>query len=176
VEESEKYLEGTRNKIQGTRRKEQESMITLKRTNSDNKDFQFLVERLNEYLLQQYGNLQDFYSQFNKIDNIPNVVIAYWNNEPAGCGCFKKFDNRSVEVKRMFVKEDARGNGIGAAILSELEKWATELGNGSIVLEMGNRQPEAAILYKKQGYQVIPNYGQYIGMEETSICMKKELR
>jgi hypothetical protein len=41
---------------------------------------------------------------------------------------------------------------------------------------MGNRQPEAAILYKKQGYQVIPNYGQYIGMEETSICMKKELR
>ena len=150
-------------------------MITFKRTDSNDKDFHLLVEKLNKYLLQQYGALQDFYSQFNKIDNIPNVVIAYWNDGPAGCGCFKKFDNQSVEVKRMFVAEEYRGKGIGAAILSELEKWAKELGNKEVVLEMGNRQPEAAILYKKQGFKIIPNYGQYIGMEETSICMKKEL-
>lgn len=147
--------------------------MTIKRTNSSDKDFQLLVERLNKYLLQQYGGLQDFYSQFNKIDNIPNVLLAYVDNEPAGCGCFKKFDESSVEVKRMFVADEHRGKGIGAAILTELEKWATELGNTTIVLEHGNRQPEASNLYERMGYTVIPNYGQYIGMEETSICRKK---
>ena len=75
----------------------------------------------------------------------------------------------------MFVDETARGQGIASSILRELEKWAAELGNTAAVLEMGNKQPEAAILYRKQGYEVTPNYGQYIGMEETSICMKKEL-
>jgi GNAT superfamily N-acetyltransferase len=151
-------------------------MMILKRTNSNDKDFHLLVEKLNKYLRHLYGALQDFYSQFNKTDNIPNVVVAYWNDEPAGCGCFKKFDDSSVEVKRMFVAEEYRGKGIGTAILNELERWAAESGNKTVVLEMGNRQPEASVLYKKQGYQVIPNYGQYIGMEETSICMKKELK
>lgn len=149
--------------------------MTIKRTNSSDKDFHSLVEKLNKDLLDRYGELQVFYNQFNKIDNIPNVVIAYMDDEPAGCGCFKKFDDSSVEVKRMFVADEYRGKGIGAAILNELEKWAAELGNKTVVLEMGNKQPEAAVLYKKQGFAVIPNYGQYIGMEETSICMKKEL-
>lgn len=150
-------------------------MLTTKRTNSDDPHFGVLIKRLNEYLRQQYGGLQDFYSQFNKIDDIPNVVLVYDDNEPAGCGCFKKFDDNSVEVKRMYVAEEHRGKGIGIIVLNELEKWAAELGNTSMVLEHGNRQPEAERLYSKQGYTVTPNYGQYIGMEETSICRKKLL-
>lgn len=149
--------------------------MLLKRTNSTDPDFQQLVHRLNQYLQQQYGALQDFYSQFNKIDNIPNVVLVYENDQPAGCGCFKHFEDDSVEVKRMFVAEEQRGKGIGATVLQELERWAAELGISRMVLEMGNRQPEAAILYQNAGYKVIPNYGQYIGMEETSICMEKRL-
>lgn len=82
---------------------------------------------------------------------------------PAGCGCFKPFDEKSVEVKRMFVADEFRGKGVGRAVLSGLEKWAAEIGYSRMVLEMGNRQPEAAILYR-MGYMVIPNYGQYIGM------------
>ena len=150
-------------------------MHTLKRTSSNDPHFHQLVEQLNRYLDQQYGRLQDYYSQFNKIDNIPQVVLAYVNGVPAGCGCFKYFEEGSVEVKRMFVSPAHRGKGIGSAILSELETWAKELGNRYLVLEMGNLQPEAAILYQKQGYQIIPNYGQYVGMEATSICMKKEV-
>ncbi len=148
--------------------------MKLKRTDSNDKDFHLLVEQLNNYLLQQYGDLQDFYNQFNQIGNIPNVVVAYVNGEPAGCGCFKRFDDTSVEVKRMFVTEEQRGKAIGAAILSELENWAAELGHRAAVLELGNNQPEAIRLYQKQGFEVIPNYGQYVGME-TSICLKKKL-
>jgi len=147
----------------------------LKRTNSSDPDFQQLVQRLNQYLLEQYGGLQDFYSQFNKIDNIQHVLVVYVDQSPAGCGCFKPFDAGSVEVKRMFVADEHRGKGLGSAVLNGLEEWAAELGYKRMVLEMGNRQPEAAILYPKAGYRIIPNYGQYIGMEETSICMEKGL-
>ncbi len=150
-------------------------MITLKRTDSGDKDFKALVEELNQYLQVKYGVLQDFYSQYNKIDSIPHVVVAYVNNEPAGCGCFKKFDDHSAEVKRMFAADQHRGKGVGHAVLQELEKWAAELGHQQMVLETGYQQPEAALLYKRAGYKVIPNYGQYIGMEETSICMQKAL-
>lgn len=150
-------------------------MLTLKRTNSSDKDFLALVERLDKELLERYGELQQFYNRYNKIENLSTVVIAYAGQQPAGCGCFKKFDEESVEVKRMYVADEHRGKAIGAAILNELEKWAAELGQRAIVLELGNNQPEAFRLYKKQGYTVTPNYGQYIGKEATSICMKKEL-
>jgi putative acetyltransferase len=149
-------------------------MFTIKRTNSDDKDFHSLVEKLNKDLQDRYGALQDFYSQYNSIQNLSTVVIAYDGEEPVGCGCFKKFDDESVEVKRMYVAEKQRGKGIGVAILTELEKWAAELGQKATVLELGNNQPEAIRMYQKAGYTVIPNYGQYVGME-TSICMKKEL-
>lgn len=147
----------------------------IKRTDSDDPDFHWLVEKLNKDLLDRYGELQVYYNRFNSIDNIPNVVVAYINDKPVGCGCFKQFAENTIEIKRMFVDEDARGKGIASSILCELEKWAAELANTTAVLEMGNKQPEAAILYRKQGYEITPNYGQYIGMEETSICMRKEI-
>ena len=123
--------------------------------------------------MKRYGELQVFYNRYNKIENLPTVVVAYINGKPAGCGCFKNFDHESVEVKRMYVSDEHRGKGIATAILNELEKWAAESGFQTIVLELGNKQPEAKKLYRKQGYYVIPNYGPYIGKEETSICMKK---
>jgi len=96
-------------------------MLSTKRTDSNDNDFHSLVELLNKDLLDRYGELQVFYNQFNQIDNIPHVVIAYLDDEPVGCGCFKKFDDSSAEVKRMFVKDTARGKGIGGAVLTELE-------------------------------------------------------
>lgn len=150
-------------------------MLTLKRTSSNDTDFHLLVKRLDKDLLDRYGALQDYYSRFNSIQQLPTVVIAYYQGQLVGCGCFKQFDETSVEVKRMYVTKELRGKGIGAAILHELEKWAAELKVDTMVLETGNNQPEAIHLYGKMGYAVIPNYGQYSGME-TSICMKKELK
>lgn len=148
-------------------------MASIKRTDSSDKDFHKLVERLDKDLLERYNELQLFYRQFNKIENISTVLVAYEEGLPVGCGCFKPFDEESVEVKRMYVSDEHRGKGIGAAILSELEKWAAELNYKYIVLETGNKQPEAITLYKKSGYLIIPNYGQYARKEDTSICMRK---
>ena len=143
-------------------------------TNSENKDFINLVKHLDEYLKIIDGDENDFYNQFNNIDILKNVVVIYVDEIAVGCGAIKPFNDSSVEVKRMFVLSENRGIGIAQKILTELEIWAKELGYKKCVLETGKRQVEAVQFYKKCGYKIIPNYGQYLNME-NSICFEKEI-
>jgi putative acetyltransferase len=149
-------------------------MIKIVRTDSSNADFIELVKLLDADLAIRDGADHSFYAQFNKVNKIKFVVMAYEDNEPIGCGAIKEFANQTMEVKRMFVLPGARKKGVASIILSELERWAGELSCHTLVLETGKKQPEALGLYRKSGYQEIPNYGQYVGME-NSICFKKEL-
>lgn len=149
-------------------------MIKLERTTSESMDFKLLANKLDQELKLIYGSTQEEFDQFNIVDNIVTVIVAYIDSNPAGCGCFKTFDNNTAELKRMFVDDQFRGKRIGAAILIELEKWAKELSHSSIVLETGTVQTEAVALYKNNGYTVIPNFDPYIGTE-LSICFKKNL-
>lgn len=149
-------------------------MTTLIRTDSAHQDFRELVALLDAELHVRDGADHSFYTQFNKIDNIQHVVVAYVNNKPAGCGAFKPYDETTVEIKRMFVLPEMRGQRIAEQVLNELESWAAEIGMTSCVLETGYKQPEAIRLYQRSGYERIPNYGQYIGVE-NSVCMQKHL-
>lgn len=149
-------------------------MIRIERTDSNDADFISLVRLLDADLAKRDGADNIFYSQFNKIDMIRNAIVAYDDDIPSACGAMKEFDSDSMEVKRMYTIPEKRGSGLAKAILSSLEIWAKELNYRSCVLETGRRQPEAIALYKSQGYEVIPNYGQYIGIE-NSICFKKNL-
>lgn len=151
------------------------SMLRLNRTNSDDADFRQLVRLLDADLAVRDGEDHAFYAQFNKVDSIRHAVVIYENGQPVGCGAFKPFDENSVEIKRMYVLPANRGFGIAAAILMELETWAGELGHARCVLETGQKQPEAIALYSKSGYAVIPNFGQYAGVE-NSVCFEKNLK
>ncbi len=150
-------------------------MITYIRTNSDNKDFQKLVAVLDEYLRILDGEEHLFYSQLNKTDKIKCAIVAYENETPVGCGAIREHDEKSMEVKRMYVQIDKRGKGIATGILGELEKWAMELNYDSCVLETGKRQPEAIALYKKTNYKIIPSFGKYKNVE-NSVCFEKKLK
>lgn len=149
-------------------------MIELKRTSAEDEDFLALVEMLDAELRVRDGEEHDFYAQFNKPVGLSGVVVAYLENLPVGCGAFKKYSDETAEIKRMFVNPEARGNRIGGSILSELESWAVELNFAECILETGYKQPEAIALYTRSGYNVIPNYGQYAGVE-NSVCMKRTL-
>ncbi|MNW95623.1 putative N-acetyltransferase YsnE [compost metagenome] len=150
------------------------SDLTLIRVDSDQADFRKLVALLDQDLAVRDGDEHAFYAQFNKVDTIKEVVVAYQNNNAVGCGAIKPFSATQAEVKRMFVHPDYRKQGIAAQILNELEKWATEIGFSDCVLETGKKQPEAIALYQKAGYKITPNYGQYIGVD-NSVCMLKQL-
>lgn len=151
-----------------------DAMTHFIRTDSDNADFRSLVVFLDQELRQRDGEEHVFYAQFNKIDKIRHVVVAYQGDTPVGCGAIKVYAPDVAEVKRMFVSEAFRRQGIAQRVLTELERWAAELGYASCILETGKKQPEAIRLYQSMGYEVIPNYGQYSGVE-NSVCMKKHL-
>lgn len=132
------------------------------------------MNELDADLAVRDGSERVFYNQFNRLDVIKHVIVAYENDIPAGCGAIKHFSDDTMEVKRMFTPLQFRSRGIASLVLSELEKWSLELGYTKCILETGKRQPEAIALYKKNGYKIIPNYGQYIGIE-NSVCFMKEL-
>ena len=147
-------------------------MIRLVRTDSSNNDFVELVKLLDKELQIRDGSEHSFYSQYNKIDKIKNVVVAYEDDVAVGCGAIKEYESNTMEVKRMFVKDEYRSKGIATKVLIELELWAGALGYNKCILETGLKQPEAIHLYKKNNYSVIPNYGQYVGVD-NSVCMEK---
>lgn len=148
--------------------------MNILRITSENLDFQKLVKQLDAYLAMMDGDEHAFYNQYNKIDMLKNCIVILDNDEAVACGAIKELDSKSMEVKRMFTLPEKRGKGFASKILKELEAWAKELGYEKTVLETGKRQIEAVALYQKCGYKIIPNYGQYEGIE-NSICFEKEL-
>ena len=149
-------------------------MITLTRTDSDNKDFIGLVKLLDAELAELDGDEHVFYAQLNKTDNIKHVIIAYENDRPISCGAIREYSSTTTEVKRMYTLPESRSKGIATKVLNELEKWASELSYQKCILETGWRQPDAIRLYEKNGYKRISNYGKYAGIE-NSVCFEKEI-
>ena len=146
--------------------------ICLKRTNSKNQDFVKLVLLLDEDLAIRDGEDHAFYAQFNKINTLKHVVIAYENDIAIGCGAIKKHEDSTAEIKRMFILPQIRGKGFASKILKELEKWASELSFNKCILETGIKQVEAIALYNKNGYALISNFGPYLGVNESK-CFEK---
>ena len=147
-------------------------MMKIIRTDAKNPDFIRLIYELDAYLKVTDGEDHEFYNQFNGLDNIKNVVIAYKDKQAIGCGAFKKFDNETAEIKRMYVKINHRGYGIAQAILNSLELWALEKDFKKCILETGDRQIEAIKFDFKSGYIRIANYGQYAQMDNSN-CFEK---
>lgn len=147
---------------------------TLYRTTSSHPHFRQMVSALDEDLIIRNGETQNIYHQYNQTDNISHAIVVYADDLPVGCGCFKHYNEETVEIKRMFVLPGMRGRKLAARLLQELEGWAMEEGYQKAILETGIRQVEAVKLYTNAGYQLIDNYDQYIGMKD-SICYQKEL-
>jgi len=144
------------------------------RTNSKHPHFIALVKELDTLLSVVDGEKHDYYHQFNSIEGIPYVIVAYWNGQAIACGAIKPYNDTAVEIKRMYTHPDARGKGLGKTILCELEQWAKELGYKKLMLETGISFDAANSLYKKYGFTQIPNYDQYKGVKD-SICFQKPI-
>jgi len=149
-------------------------MINLLRTDSSNEDYIKLASALDKDLAIRDGADHAFFAQYNKSDSIKHCLLAYEDNVPVACGAIKHYEVDVVEVKRMYVPPVHRGEGIATIVLKELELWAKELGYSKCILETGKKMPEAISVYKKNSYVIIPNYGQYEGVE-ASVCFEKEL-
>jgi putative acetyltransferase len=150
-------------------------MIEIVKTDSSNEDFQFLVALLDADLAFRDGDEHAFYAQFNKTDKIKCVILVYQNKNPIACGAIREWASGIMEIKRMFVLPEFRRKGFAQIVVSNLESWAIELGYEKCILETGKNQPEAIQLYQKIGFEITPNYGQYVDVA-NSVCMQKNVK
>jgi GNAT superfamily N-acetyltransferase len=108
-------------------------------------------------------------------DDITAFFVAFNDDgEPVGCGGVRRLNDSEAEVKRMFVSPHSRGTGTASAILMRLEQFGRESDWIRLLLETGDQQPDAVRFYTREGYERIPNFGYYVGIE-TSYCFAKEL-
>jgi GNAT superfamily N-acetyltransferase len=148
--------------------------MIIKRTKSNDPDFAELVRQSDKLYRELFGPDMDYYDQFNKTGTALNTVVIYGGSLAVACGCFRPFSDDTVEIKRMFVVSSHRKQGTATEVLQELERWAKEFGYRYCILETNLGLPGAINFYRKNGYEKIENWGQYIGIE-TSQCMKKNL-
>jgi GNAT superfamily N-acetyltransferase len=151
-----------------------DKILKVVKTTSENPDFLSLIKTFDAYLWERYPELKTNYWGNNVIELNRNVIVIYLDEKPVACGCFKKYDKTTIEIKRMFVSPDARGLGLAQRILQELELWAKELGYSVSILETLYKQQEAISLYQKVGYTIVDNYEPYVGLK-NSICMRKQI-
>ena len=119
------------------------------RTNSDHQDFINWVKQLDQELEILDGEDHPFYDQFNQLDNIKHVVLAYNNGEPVACGAIKKYSESIVEIKRMFTVKESKGKGFESGVLTELENsvsknwklWPVPWGRDKFVFFKKFKQP-----------------------------------
>lgn len=88
-------------------------------------------------------------------------LIGYDGEVPVASGGWRAHDRGIVEIKRMYVAPSARGKGFARQLLAELELTAKRAGHHQIILETGSKQPEAAALYRSEGYTDVPAFGYY---------------
>ncbi|MFI6318873.1 GNAT family N-acetyltransferase [Nonomuraea sp. NPDC050556] len=90
---------------------------------------------------------------------------------PVGHVLLRRLDGE-VELKRMYVAPSHRGSGVASALLAGAEDAARRLGARRIILQTGDRQPDAVRLYEREGYTRIPIYAPYTEMA-YSTCFEK---
>lgn len=101
-----------------------------------------------------------------------DFLLVYDGSRPVGCGGLKRLDERTCEIKRMYVLPEMRGRGLSALLLEALEARATELHFTRARLDTGVRQPAAKHLYERSGYVEIPDYN---GNTQAAFWFEKQL-
>lgn len=150
------------------------SKIKIVKTTSENSDFISLIKIFDAFLWERYPELKKDYWGNNLIEFNANVILVYLDEKPVASGCFKKYNENTVELKRMFVSPEARGLGLAQLVIKELEKEAVDQGVEVMILETLYKQTEAISLYQKTGFEIVENYEPYGGVL-NSICMSKSI-
>lgn len=128
----------------------------------DGPSAQQLIEALQAEYVVRYGGPDETPvdpTEFALPDGL--FVIGYLDGAPVATGGLRRHADGEVEIKRMYVVPDARGMGLSREMLAALEERAKRMGAARVVLETGDRQPEAIRLYETSGYLPIDGFGYY---------------
>jgi GNAT superfamily N-acetyltransferase len=113
-------------------------------------------------------------SSTHTVDPATSFLVALDQEDAVGCIGLMPVVDGVGEIKRMFVREDRRGEGLARRLVAALEALAVHRGATTLRLATGIRQPEAIALYESLGYRSTPPYGKY-AHDPLSRCYAKSL-
>ncbi|WP_245871386.1 GNAT family N-acetyltransferase [Asanoa hainanensis] len=90
-----------------------------------------------------------------------DFLVAFLDGEPVGCAGWRVHGAEEAELKRMYTAPAGRRRGVAKAVLRAIEDSAREAGRKRLILETGDKQPEAIAFYVANGYERIPDFGYY---------------
>jgi DNA-binding MarR family transcriptional regulator len=85
-------------------------------------------------------------------------VVVHSDSEPAACGGVQRIDEATCEIKRMWVRAEWRGVGLGRRLLDHLEQRCRELGGARVVLDTNSVLTEAISMYERAGFRSTERY------------------
>jgi putative acetyltransferase len=155
-----------------------EPALTIRRVSPRSPDATALLADLSREIAAMYADRGDDGGAGFRVEDVEGpraaFLVAYADGVPVGCGALRPYDGEWGEVKRMYTVPGARGRGVAAAVLAALEDAARGAGFTRMLLETGDRQPEAVRVYERAGYERTAPYGVYVGWI-GSLCYSKPL-
>ena len=85
-------------------------------------------------------------------------LLVYRGDEVVGCGGVRELEPTVGELKRMWIRSDNRGKGLGSRLLSELIEQSRAIGHTTLLLDTNRGLTEALALYRKHGFEPIERY------------------
>lgn len=150
-------------------------MITIVEHQIDSDEARSLIHELDAELCECYHKESVHGVEAKSfIEAGGKFFIAKLDSKYVGCVAMRPFDESSAEIKRMYVRKAYRGRGISRLLLDHIESCTQGLGYSRILVETGDRQPEAQALFRSNGYHQIDPFGEYLD-DPHSVCFKKEL-
>ena len=140
---------------------------------SSDPDFIMLTDELDQFFRSVLGTKQSEFDSYNQRNMLSEIVVIYQDNKPVACGALKVHPDRSAELKRIYVRPDARHSGIERKMIGILEGKAVNLGCSRMILETNPAFTDAVALYTRLGYEKSENFGPYVSV--CTLCMSKSL-
>ena len=149
-----------------------EPVLELRDVRLDHPDARMLVEGALAFYVALYGgedggdadetHAEDF------VAPIGHFVVGYLDGRPVAAGGWRRRDDltrlgtsRLAEIKRMYVVDELRGQGLSRVVLAHLEETARAAGHEALVLSTGAPQVAAVGLYRAAGYELVEPFGHY---------------
>lgn len=125
-----------------------------------------LFSEHDDFMIDFLGEDKVYYTRYNESENIEKVWVVFYDNLPIGCIAYRKKEEGTGEVKRLYIKKEYRGKGISKELLKTLECYAKEQGCHTLFLDTRVTLEPAVSLYRSHGFSIVYQQGLYIQMEK----------
>ena len=119
-----------------------------------------------DFMIDFLGEDSGFYTRYAAHEPLEAVWIVCENGEASGCAAFRRKDDATGEVKRVFVRPEYRGRGLAKLLMASVEAHAREQGCEKLFLDTRITLEPAVALYRKLGFEIVFRQGLYVQMEK----------